>query len=184
MGRGTADAGRSGWEPSPPSYWEGPLNRSGSPRSWSCFHSGRGTSTRPSNLHWSPRDLGSSPGSGTCWLVLVRASHFPPGGLCLLICGRSPRRLNEMSPVQCLPFPCLQRAMPPGFPRACLPCSQPQEPQLWAISTLDSIRSTLGPQGPDTEPVAEEEGSKGIPSQALSSSLSFWGEEWEDSGPL
>lgn len=134
-GRGTAGAGRSGWEPSPPSYWEGPLNRSVLPPSWICFHSGRGTSKRPSNLHWSPRDLGSSPGSGTCWLVLVRASHFPPvfsvavlsEGLCLLICGKSPRGLNEMSRVQCLPFPCPQRAVPPGFPRACLPCSQPQE---------------------------------------------------------
>lgn len=40
-----------------------------------------------------------------------------------------------MLPVQCLPFPSPQKAMPPGFPRACLPCSPPQEPQLWSIST-------------------------------------------------
>lgn len=126
------------------------------------------------------------------WFRHLLASHFPSvfsvagrsGGLCLPICGRSPRGLSEMSPVQCLPFPSPQKAMPPGFPRACLPCSPPQEPQLWSISTLDAIRSTLGPHCPDTGPVVEEEGSKGIPLQALSSSLSLWGEEREESEPL
>lgn len=62
-----------------------------------------------SNLHWSPRDLGSSPASGTCWQVIFHLSSLcgrQLQGLCLLICGRSPRGLARISaPVQFLAHP-------------------------------------------------------------------------------